>query len=337
MALKQRNHAFDLLCGICILRMIVLHVAGFCGMRGDFWCGKMMAWTFFFMSFFFFKAGYFNKTVSGNSKAYCIDRTKRLLVPYISWTIIGDAIFFGMMLFNLDMFMPYLEKRVTWEHNIMISRPYGNAPVWFLFSFYVAYLFMHFIGKVKHLRWIIVTFPFVSYWLYQQGNPLPMSLSNVFLGIFFFFLGRLWKWVMNHVPKAAVLAISAVFIGLFVYLNIHYHGEYDMSLNKYVQRPVGAIVNSVLSLCGFAGILLSLPVKRVPVVNFIGEHSMVYFVAHYPLLIIYHLTHRLFHHTMVGHWEDFILCLAFILVTCTWLVPKIEGVPWLSGRYKKGK
>ena len=108
MAFKQRNHAFDLLCGICILRMIVLHVAGFCGMRGFLWCEKMMAWTFFFMSFFFFKAGYFNKTVSGNSKEYCIDRTKRLLVPYISWTLIGDAIFFGMMLFNLDMFMPYL-------------------------------------------------------------------------------------------------------------------------------------------------------------------------------------------------------------------------------------
>ncbi|MBQ5461895.1 MAG: acyltransferase family protein [Bacteroidaceae bacterium] len=152
MAFRQRNHAFDLLCGICILRMIVLHVAGFCGMRGFLWCEKMMAWTFFFMSFFFFKAGYFNKTVSGNSKEYCIDRTKRLLVPYISWTLIGDAIFFGMMLFNLDMFMPYLEKRITWEHNIMISRPYGNAPIWFLFSFYVAYLFMHFIGKVRHLR-----------------------------------------------------------------------------------------------------------------------------------------------------------------------------------------
>ena len=73
MAFKQRNHAFDLLCGICILRMIVLHVAGFCGMRGFLWCEKMMAWTFFFMSFFFFKAGYFNKTVSGNSKEYCID------------------------------------------------------------------------------------------------------------------------------------------------------------------------------------------------------------------------------------------------------------------------
>jgi uncharacterized membrane protein YcfT len=94
-------------------------------------------------------------------------------------------------------------------------------------------------------------------------------------------------------------------------------------------------VNSILALCGFAGILLSLPMKRVPFVNFIGEHSMVYFVAHYPLLIIYHLTHRLFYHTMKGHWEDFILCLAFILITCTWLVPKIESVTWLSGRMKK--
>ena len=103
-----------------------------------------------------------------------------------------------------------------------------------------------------------------------------MSLSNVFLGIFFFFLGRLWKWVMQHVPRMTMMAISAVFIGLFIYFNIHYHGEYDMSLNQYVQRPVGAIVNSILALCGFAGILLSLPMKRVPFVNFIGEHKQLF-------------------------------------------------------------
>ena len=34
--MKTRNHAFDLLCGLCILRMILLHVMGMCGYRGEF-------------------------------------------------------------------------------------------------------------------------------------------------------------------------------------------------------------------------------------------------------------------------------------------------------------
>ena len=333
--MKQRNHAFDFLCGICILRMITLHVSGFCGWRGDVWVEKMMAWTFFFMSFFFFKAGYFNKTTAGDSREYVKDRTKRLLVPYVSWTLIGNAVFFGMMLINLPMFEPFLRKRLSWDHLWLYSRPYGNAPLWFLFSFYVAYLAMHFMGKVRGLRWVILAFPFVSYWLWTIGNPLWMGLNNVFLGIFFFFLGRIWRWAIQRMPSRwLTIGLSCLLLAAFVYLNKHRHGEYDMSLNTYVQHADGAIVNTVLALCGASGIVLSLPQRRVPFVNFIGEHSMVFFVAHYPILHFYNLLRKLCHHSMRGNWDDFILCFLLILVACCWLVPKIEAVPWLSGRWK---
>ena len=62
-AMKERNHTFDFLCGICIIRMICLHTITFCGHKEDEWWSEIMAWSFFFMCFFFFKAGYFNKTV----------------------------------------------------------------------------------------------------------------------------------------------------------------------------------------------------------------------------------------------------------------------------------
>jgi hypothetical protein len=42
-----------------------------------------------------------------------------------------------------------------------------------------------------------------------------------------------------------------------------------------------------------------------------------------------------FHHSVAHHWEDVILMMAFVLITCTWLVPYVEKVAWLSGRYKK--
>ena len=98
-AMKKRNHAFDFLCGICIIRMVTLHIMSFCGHADDEWWREVMQWTYFFMSFFFFKAGYFNKTVAGDSKAYLIDKSKHLLVPYLTCGSIGFLIYMAFQPF----------------------------------------------------------------------------------------------------------------------------------------------------------------------------------------------------------------------------------------------
>ena len=81
---RVRNHAFDILCGICIVRMVVLHIMGFTGQRDVEWWDQVMLWTYYFMSFFFFKAGYFCRSVGGDNRSYLLDRSKRLLAPYLS-------------------------------------------------------------------------------------------------------------------------------------------------------------------------------------------------------------------------------------------------------------
>jgi len=123
--MKKRNHTFDLLCGLCILRMIMLHTVSTCGLRGEFWFGKLMAWTFFFMSFFFFKAGYFNKGVVGNYRLYVKDRVKRLLVPYLVWGGIGSAVFFGFIC-TVPALKPVFNG-LNWEH---LYRQSPSASGW---------------------------------------------------------------------------------------------------------------------------------------------------------------------------------------------------------------
>ncbi len=332
--MKQRNHTFDLLCGLCILRMILLHVMSACGYRSEFWFTKVMAWSFFFMSFFFFKAGYFNKGTSTPTWSYMKDRVKRLLVPYATWGIIGSILFFGFLLLFPNNFQKYY-KSLHWSHLWEDSHVWGDPPLWFLFSFFMAYVVVHFLNKVKYLRWIAATFPFISYYLWTQHNPLWMSLDNVFTGVFFFYLGRGWHWLQARVPQGWLVVISVLLIAEFVVGNRLWHGEYDMSLNKFVQNPWGAGINTVCALVGISGLLLALPIKRVPGIGYIGEHSMVYFVAHYPLIHLYAFTHIAFRHTVAHHPEDVILMMLFIFVTCTWLVPYVERVPWLSGRWKK--
>lgn len=162
-----------------------------------------------------------------------------------------------------------------------------------------------------------------------------MSLDNLFAGVFFFYLGRGWRWLQSHVPRGWLIILSLLLIAEFVVGNRMWHGEYDMSLNKFVQNPWGAGINTLCALVGISGLLLALPLKRVPLVGFIGEHSMVFFVAHYPLLFLYAFTHIAFHHSVANHWEDVILMMLFVLVSCAWITPYVEKVPWLSGRWKK--
>ncbi len=332
--MKERNHAFDLLCGLCIVRMVALHVMNFCGHGGDEWWQGVMGWTYFFMSFFFFKAGYFNKSLAGDSCQYCADRVMRLFVPYVCCVLIGDAIYFAFLPLMLNIYHNPIEP-ISWSQLWRRSGAFGNPPVWFLFSFFATYIAAHFIDKVRHLRWCIVCFPFVSYWLYTQDNPLWMSLNNVFMGIFFFTLGRVWHKVMERMGKRLTLIVSALLTVFFVVGNILWHGEYTMSSNTFAGNPVFVTINLTAVLCGLSGLLIAARTPRIPWICYIGEHSMVYFISHYPILYIYKFVHLAFHRSIYGRYDDAILLLPILLCICSWLVPYVEAVPWLSGRWER--
>lgn len=339
--MKERNHTFDFLCGICIIRMICMHTLTFCGHRSDEWWLDIMAWTYFFMCFFFFKAGYFNKTVSGDTKQYVKDKAKRLLVPYVSWGLIGFFVYAFYIPFEINKYGHTIET-MEWSHLWRTSAIYGNDPVWFLFSFFSAYVLVHLIKKIHIVKpisvfqtLVILACPFLSYWLWTQDNPLPMSLSNVFMGVFFFNLGRLWRWVIDRLGRRNTLIFCSVLIAIFIVSNILWHGEYTMSTNKFTGNPWGAFFNTMIILLGLSGLLLKLPMKRVPVINYIGQHSMVYFVAHYPIMEFYRFTHIVNGHSIFGNMDDFVVLVVFVFCICSWLVPYVESVPLLSGRWKK--
>lgn len=347
---KPRNHAFDFLCGICIIRMVSLHVMAFCGHADDDWWREVMQWTYYFMSFFFFKAGYFNKSVLGDSKQYCKDKAKRLLIPYFTTGLIGGAIYFSFLPFLLHKFHNPIEP-LELTHIWTTSSFYGNNPTWFLFSFFAAYIAIHFLEKARHWAFgrfssrvlqyssmLYFVFPFISYWLYMQGNPLWMSLSNVPMGLFFFELGRAWNRLMSRWSDELTIRISITLILLFIASNIVFHDcSYTMSSNKFGGNPIITVLNITVILCGLSGLLIAAHLPRVPVVNFIGQHSMVFFVSHYPMLYYYKFMHLCFARSIYGRYDEVLVLLPVIFIICAWLVPYIERTPWLSGRWPKGE
>lgn len=346
---KLRNHAFDLLCGICIIRMIMLHITSECVLNDTPWWRETMHWSYFFMSFFFFKAGYFNKTVAGDSRAFILGKAKSLMVPYFSWGMIGSFVYMFFVLFFLPSNNHYV-KAVRLDHLWTTSGWYGNGPMWFLFSFFVAYVFMHLISKAPSLaiprthnrsfrlkvHWLVLTFPYISYWLYTQGNPLWWSLNNVFWGIFLFFLGRLWHVTLDKLRRRNGFILSLLMLIAFVIINFNDQGSYSMATNQWKDSTFAIIfIKTLLSLCGLSGVFITIQVPAIPVLSYIGKHSMVYFVGHYPLLIFYKMVKSANVRTLTHHWDDWFILIFFLFITLSLLVPYIERVPWLSGKWQK--
>ena len=341
--MKQRNHAFDILCGICILRMVCLHVMQFCGKQSEPWWVDVMSWSYFFMSFFFFKAGFFNKGVTGHTPTYLLDRTKRLLVPYLTAGSIGFVIYMAFLPFIMDHYHHPIEP-LAWNHLWLTSSFYGNGPVWFLFSFFSMYVVVHLIenflvGRGALWRWaatfVVCLMPLLSYTFYTMGNPVWMSLSNLPIGIFFFYLGHWWHEAIQRLGRERTLWLSVVMIVAFVVLTLVWGSEYTMVTNDFRGPLLPLVVAMVCILCGLSGVLLMLDVPRVPWLCYIGEHSMVYFISHYPILSFYKFTHICFGRSIYNHYDDVIVLLPAIFMICSWLVPYIEAAPWLSGRWKK--
>lgn len=346
--MKTRNHAFDFLCGICIIRMVSLHIMAFCGHAEDDWWKEVMQWTYYFMSFFFFKAGYFNKSVLGPSREYCREKAKRLLIPYLTTGLIGGVVYFSFLPFLIERFHKPIEP-LEWPHIWENGGFYGNTPTWFLISFFVAYIAIHFMEKARHwlfgrfsprvVHWsslLYFAFPFISYGLFLMENPLWLSLSNVFMGIFFFELGRVWRRRLDAWGNSTALWVSATLIAAFIVSNAIFHDcSYIMSSNKFTGNVFITLINITVILCGLSGLLISIKLPRVPVINFIGQHSMVFFVSHYPMLYYYKYMHLCFGRSIYGRYDEVLVLLPVVFCLCAWLVPYIERVPWLSGRWEK--
>lgn len=334
-----------------------------CGLGQEEWWLEVMQWSYFFMSFFFFKAGYFNKSVTNlSSWEYVKDKAKRLLIPYLAAGTIGNIIFFSFVPFTIKRYGHHIEP-LNWEHVWQNSMFFGNPPVWFLFSFFMAYIGIHFLEKARHSifyhsnnpetsytehkspfspsakYWsslFYVAFPLISYELYLLGNPLWLCLNNIFMGIYYFQLGRVWRRLLSKWSHERSILISIALIVVFVVGNILWHDtSYTMSYNTFCGPFLPTWINSTAILCGLSGLLIATHVPRIPFISYIGEHSMVFFISHYPILFYYKFMHICFGRSIQGRYDSVLILLPAIFMICAWLVPYVERTPWLSGRWNK--
>jgi peptidoglycan/LPS O-acetylase OafA/YrhL len=150
-----------------------------------------------------------------------------------------------------------------------------------------------------------------------------------------FFLVRVWRVAIERLRPRKMIVLSSLMIVAFIVLNIIDSSEYTMSSNEWEGNFPILFAKLILSSCGLSGLFLSFHFPRVPIINYIGQHSMVFFVAHYPIITFYKMLRSAFVHTLNGKIDDLIIMSILTFVLCAWLVPYVERIPWLSGRFQK--
>ena len=65
------------------------------------------------------------------------------------------------------------------------------------------------------------------------------------------------------------------------------------------------------------------------------KHSMDYFISHYPMLYFYKFMHLSFGRSIWNRSEEVFILIPAVVCLCTGIVPLVESIPWLSGRWER--
>lgn len=199
MAGKTRFEFLDVISGILILHMMLVHVTDFGGVYAKgFFYDYVAQLLFCFMPWFYFKAGCFINR-NGDFKAGLFRDFKRLIVPFMIFTAIGEA-------FHLASKIPQgggavLEAaKGALETLLMHGSAPGNRALWFLLSlFWVRTLYRILPQKFELPAFIISVF--ASATLSHLNIVLPLTFSTMFSGFAFLMLGARSKRLVTAQPN----------------------------------------------------------------------------------------------------------------------------------------
>ncbi len=277
---RQRVNFFDLISGLFMIRTVWLHIAQLSGLYPNDVLDMVLRITFYAMPWFFFRSGYFFNLGDRSLKDYIAKLSRKLLLPFIIFSIIGFIIYLPFELYNnqneayrVFLLLPYSILRFG-------SGGLGNLPIWFLLSLFSSLLFFAIITKSNINKNIIFAFPLISYFLQTYNIKLPLGLSNLFLGVFFVYLGYLYKKFDKY--NTILLIFSLVLFLLIQFFNYSY---LDFRTNTILN---GTYLSYIFS--SIAGIIIIFNIGRyidsIKPFNYIGKNSIIFFVLHWPVIFL---------------------------------------------------
>lgn len=285
-----RLNYLDVIRGLMIIWMLVSHISLNYGYIrfGDTTPG-VTAFTLmsFFMTPFYVFSGYLF-SAKRCMKDYTLNKVKKLLIPYIVFSL------FGIIVFELYSLIVKSSLDIGFIYSFIPTAAFNtNTPCWFFVSLFFVCEFYYMACSITNqlncrlggqlLRlWILICF--VLAYL-TKNHPQYFGYGNILLGLVYFHLGQEFKayeyWVIKN--KMMVL-ISAMII--YCIIGFFYPTSLSFVLNMLTRGNY--IVNLVFStsacmLLWFIGKTIDLTIVGKSLA-YIGRISLVVFAFHRPVL-----------------------------------------------------
>lgn len=269
---------------------------------------------FAYMPWFFFKAGMFFKTKTLHTTI--IHSSKRLLVP---WLIFGC---FGLIIQSpIEIHLiSNLTQWLQWASEITVSEMAlpGNPAMWFLSSLFFCHILIALLQKLCRY-WVYVSM-IIGFFMAIFFLRFPPQLwnktllfPNIFMGLFFFACGYLFK------TKQYTVALFISSILLLIILSFFDTAELDVRINGGANCPIlSYILFYARALCAILiinYIASKLPEKYLSnsIISYIGRNSMGYYVLHMPIMLLCKIV--LLHVPSISFETQCLIMLSVIIVT----------------------
>lgn len=275
-SIKTRETYLDTICGILIVYMIFYHCiqhAGLTTNKGFLYIENIFS---FFMPWFFFKSGMF---IKGNLYSVFKKGLKRLIKPFIVFTLIGHLVHCIFYFFNGD--YNWIHYTLSPLKSILLNEADGwSSPLWFLLTLYFAQLVVVGLQRTHIPKLVIPVVALILSVAFHYFAPIyPIIINNIFSAIFFLSIGHILKDLQFN--KWIEITCILVYIAV-IFLNPSF---VDMKTNTVIYGNY-----LIWILCAIAGIICwNTIVKRiipdnVVILSAIGRNSLYYYCLHWIII-----------------------------------------------------
>lgn len=279
---SSRDTSLDAVCGLFIIWMIIGHAFQWSATTDDSFYIYGNDVLFMFMPWFFFKSGMYYRQQT-NTKAAIIKWSKKLLVPYIVYTIIGELVLWAML---------YQQGTLNWR-NIVLDPAIGivfegsaggNLALWFLLTLFLVKSIVTLADKYKikkvYLFAVSVILGGGGTILIQHVAHTPYWLINTPLGILFYLTGYYLK--DKQYDRRTLIVSIIIFSLILAFIPSQIGFRNDRTICGYwVLGVIGSLAGIVIF-----NNLFKLRPFQLPVLTSIGRNSMDYYCAHWILFYL---------------------------------------------------
>lgn len=269
---KRLNH-IDNIAGLLIIYMILYHIMQF----SDVSQPLFMRPLFFFMPWFFFKAGMFHKEKS--VKQVLVQEKNHLLYPFVIFSFVGVVVKDIQLLIVGDK---------NWIHYVLSPLKQlvlngsvgGNLALWFLLSLFLVKLVVSCLQRKISIIIIAVVSIIISFVLQFDIVDTPMYIANTASGVFFYCMGNFLK--QRQYQSSFFLSSLVVYVVTLLFC----YSIVDMRSNELTSGYYLVWVVSSLGGCVTINNLFKIFSLDFLRLYAVGRDSMIYYVWHWIVLIV---------------------------------------------------